>query len=66
VTRLFGALFSAHINAMDLKILVGTKKMCMFHDPAGFWPNIFVHTFLEPLKKSLSGFEMYPIADTSS
>jgi hypothetical protein len=34
-------IFSAHMNATDLKILVGTKKMCMFHEPAGFWPNIF-------------------------
>ena len=35
---------------MDLKILVGTKKMCMFHEPAGFWPNIFLHIFLGALK----------------
>ena len=34
------------MNAMDLKMFVGTEKMCMFHEPAGFWPNIFVHVFL--------------------
>ena len=34
-------IFSAHMNAMELKTFVGTKKMCMLHEPAGFWPNIF-------------------------
>ena len=38
------------MNAMALNIFVGTKKMCMFHEPAGFWPNIFVHIFLGALK----------------
>jgi hypothetical protein len=38
-------IFSAHMNAMVLKISVGTEKMCMFNEPAGFWPNIFINLF---------------------
>ena len=38
------------MNAMGLKNFVGTKKMCMFHEPKGFWPNMFLHIFLGPLK----------------
>ena len=41
---------------MDLKILVGTKKMCMFYEPAGFWPTIFFTHFLGPLKSYLARF----------
>jgi hypothetical protein len=29
------------MKAIGLKLFVGTKKMCMFHEPEGFWPNIF-------------------------
>ena len=38
------------MNAMELPLLVGTKEMCMFHEPAGFWPNIFLNIFLGALK----------------
>ena len=38
------------MNAMDLKILVGTKKMCISHEPKGFWPYIFLTIFLGALK----------------
>ena len=38
------------MNGMEPKILVGTKKMCMSHEPAGFWPNIFLNIFLGGLK----------------
>ena len=41
----FKFIFSAHMNAMEPKIFVGTKKMCMLHEPEGFWPNIFLHIF---------------------
>jgi hypothetical protein len=34
-------IFFAHMNTRTLTHFVGTKKMCMFHEPAGFWPNIF-------------------------
>ena len=43
----FKFIFSAHMNAMELPLLVGTKEMCMFHEPAGFWPNIFLNIFWE-------------------
>ncbi len=33
------------MSAMELPLLVGTKKMCMYHEPAGFWPNIFLNIF---------------------
>jgi hypothetical protein len=36
---------SRSMNAMKLQIFVGTKKMCMFYEPAGFWLNI-VYTFV--------------------
>ena len=29
----FKFIFSAHMNAMAVKIFVGTKKMCIFHEP---------------------------------
>jgi hypothetical protein len=38
------------MNAMELTLLVGTEEMCMFHEPAGFWPNIFLSIVLEALK----------------
>ena len=42
----FKFIFSAHLHAMALKTFVGTKKMCMFHEPTGFWPKIFLNIFL--------------------
>ena len=30
---------------MELLLLVGTEEMCMYHEPAGFWPNIFLTIF---------------------
>ena len=42
--------FSAHMNTMQLLFLGGLHKMCMFHEPEGFWPTIFLHTFLGALK----------------
>jgi hypothetical protein len=41
------------MNAMALKICVGTKKMCMFHEPAGFWPNIFQNIFFSTQKVTI-------------
>ena len=29
------------MNAMVLKFFVGTKKMCMLHEPAGFWSGFW-------------------------
>jgi hypothetical protein len=38
-------IFFAHMNAMALNIFVGTKKIHMFHAPAGFCPlEIFWHS----------------------
>ena len=42
--------FSAHMKDMELLFLGGLQKMCMFHEPAGFWPTIFVYIFLGALK----------------
>ena len=42
------------MNAMELKLFVRTKKMCMFYEPARFWPNIFVNFFLGALKSHYS------------
>ena len=36
---------------MGLKLFVGTEKMCMFHEPAGFWPNIFFKHFFGAFQK---------------
>ena len=33
--------FSSHMNTMELLFLGGLHKMCMFHEPEGFWPTIF-------------------------
>ena len=30
---------------MELIFLGGLQEMCMFHEPEGFWPTIFVHIF---------------------
>ena len=38
------------MNAMELIFFVGTERMCVFHEPAGFWPNIFLSIVLEALK----------------
>ena len=52
----FKFIFSAHMNAMELKLVVGTEKMCMLHEPAGFWPNIFLNIFSGAFKSH------YPVA----
>ena len=33
------------MNATELKLFVTTEEMCMFHEPAGFWPDIFLNIF---------------------
>ncbi len=35
---------------MGLLFLGGLHKMCMFHEPEGFWPTIFLHIFSGALK----------------
>ena len=42
--------FSAHMNTMELIFLGGLREMCMFHEPKGFWPTIFLHIFLGAFK----------------
>jgi hypothetical protein len=43
-------IFSAYMNAMELLFSRGLENMCMFHEPEGFGPNIFLHIFSGPLK----------------
>jgi hypothetical protein len=38
------------MNAMELFFSGGLEEMCMFHEPKGFWPTIFLHIFSGPLK----------------
>ena len=35
---------------MELFFSGGLQEMCMFHEPKGFWPTIFLHIFSGPLK----------------
>jgi hypothetical protein len=37
---------------MELILFGGYQKMCMFHKPAGFGPNIFLHIFPGALKSN--------------
>jgi hypothetical protein len=46
-------IFSAHMNAMGLKLFVGTEMMCLFHEPTEFGPNIFLNIFSGPFKSHL-------------
>jgi hypothetical protein len=45
-------ILSAHMNAMPLKICVGTKKMCMFHELD--FGQIYSSKYILALQKSLS------------
>ncbi len=40
--------------------------MCMFHEPEGFWPTIFLHIFLGALKSHYPVSSRAPSGPTSS
>ena len=38
------------MNTMELILIGGLQKTCMFHEPEGFGPNIILHIFSGALK----------------
>ena len=53
------------MNTMELLFLGGLHKMCMFHEPAGFGPNIFLHIFSGALKSHCPVSPRGTLRDTS-
>jgi hypothetical protein len=54
------------MNAMELLFSGGLQEMCMFHEPKGFWPTIFLHIFSGPLKSHCPVSQGGPLRSTSA
>ena len=59
-------IFSAHMNAMELLFSGGLQEMCMFHEPKGFWPTIFLQKFSGALKSHYPVSRPAPTGSTSA
>ena len=53
------------MNTMELLFVGGLHKMCMFHEPAGFGPNICLHIFSGAIKSHCPVSRPAPTGPTS-
>jgi hypothetical protein len=54
------------MNTMELIFSGGLENMCMFLEPKGFWPTIFLHIFSGAFKSHFPVSQGGPLRSTSA